>query len=193
MIKLCTKLLFVLINVFLLSACGYQPINLKYSDIAQKRKIDMYIDSIIVQPTTKETGGLIKSINDSDYKDDDNRIHHVKKGNAYINWNATLDQAISESGIFNPKSKNILALRVTALDIRYPGWGGDFPTDITAKYELINTSNSKKVFTTEIKSHAQSAPFAYINGHMRWKEAINRTINQNVRLFIEALIKSNQF
>jgi len=196
MIKFSSNLLFLLVVASLLGACGYQPIKLNYADIALKREIDVTIESIIVGPAAKDTGGLIKSIKNTKPSDDDNRIYQVKAHTiypTYPKWNAILESAISESGIFNSKSNNKLALRVTALEIKYPGWGGNYPTDITARYELIDTSSSKIIFSTTIKSHAQSEPFAYLGGHHRWMEAMNRTINKNVKLFIEELLKSNTF
>ena len=156
--------------------------------------MDLSIESIIVEPAAKETSGLITSIKDTKPSDDDNRIYQVKKNDlypTYSEWNSIIERAIANSGIFNPKSKNTFSLRVTALVIKYPGWGGNFPTDITARYDLIDTSSSKIIFSTKIKSHAQSEPLAYLGGHHRWMEAMNRTINQNVKLFLEKLLKIN--
>ena len=175
----------------MLSACSaYKAMQINYSDISQKRQIDANIETIIVQPSEVNKGGLVKSEKDTDFKDEDNRILHIKKGKGYVIWNSVLEDAIAKSGVFNPNSKNILALRVNALDIRYPTSGGNFPTDITALYELVDTANSKVVFSKTITSHAESPAFSYFAGTYRWKDSVQRTINENVKNFIEELLKS---
>ena len=187
-----TKLVILLVGLSLLNACAsYVQPKLQSSDIDIQRQLDAHIETILVQPANINNEGLVKSIKNEkeEESDDKNRIHSVKKYNTYSKWRTALERAVTVFGIFNIESKNIYSLRVNVLYIKFPSSEAGIQSNITARYEIIDTRNSVVVFSREIQSQS-GAEVHYFVGNYRWQDALDRAVNNNVKLFIEALLES---
>lgn len=98
-----------------------------------------------------------------------------------------LEEAISKAAIFNDLSQRKLTLSAKILQFETPGFSTGFETKIVVRYQLLNRSNGKLVFTRDITATGV-VPFDYaFNGAIRYTEARNRAGRDNIQQFIGSL------
>lgn len=98
-----------------------------------------------------------------------------------------LEEALSKSAIFNDLSQRKLTLSAKILQFETPGFSTGFETKMVVRYQLLDRSNGKLIFTRDITS-AGSVPFDYaFMGAIRYTEARNRSGRDNVQQFIGSL------
>lgn len=98
-----------------------------------------------------------------------------------------LDEALAKSAIFNDLSQRKLTLSAKILQFETPSVSTVFETKMVVRYQLLDRSNGKLVFTRDIAS-VGSVPFDYaFMGAIRYTEARNRSGRENVQQFINSL------
>lgn len=118
-------------------------------------------------------------------------------GNQYEqSFKSTFKDAIEESlartAIFNDDSNNKVSLSAKVLKFDSPGNNTTSNTYMIVKYEFLNRKTGMSVYTTEIDSFG-SVPLNYaFIGDVRFTEARNRAVKENIKKLINDL-KSNRF
>jgi hypothetical protein len=98
-----------------------------------------------------------------------------------------LEEALAKSAVFNDLSQRKLTLSAKILQFETPGFSTGFETKMVVRYQLLDRSNGKLVFTRDITSTG-SVPFDYaFLGAIRYTEARNRSGRDNVQQFIGSL------
>lgn len=98
-----------------------------------------------------------------------------------------LEEAVAKSAIFNDLSSKKLALSAKVLQFETPGFGVSFETKMVVRYQLLDRSNGRLVFTRDVSSLGQ-VPFNYaFFGAIRATEARNVSARENINQFIGSL------
>lgn len=98
-----------------------------------------------------------------------------------------LEEAIIKSAVFNDLSNRKLSLSAKVLQFETPGISVSFETKMVVRYQLLDRSNGKLVFTRDILSLG-SVPFDHaFLGAIRYTESRNRSVRDNVTQFIGSL------
>lgn len=197
-LKIVLRLSLFAMIVTLFSGCAsYTPAVLKSSDIAISGKINLIIDSVIVETAVQQSGGFVKGVDNlgkrkKKHGSKGNRIQLLKKygfaGTLYSKWKTMIEDFAADPRLFNKNRSKVAVLRVSVLDIRFPGAGGKFPLYILAHYKLVDASTSKIIFSGDIKSHGTVGK-PYPEGGRRLLDTLVRARNNNVKIFIETLSK----
>lgn len=98
-----------------------------------------------------------------------------------------LEEAISKSAIFNDLSTRKLSLSAKVLQFETPGFSTGFATTMVVRYQLLDRSNGKLIFTRDITSTGEVAFDYAFMGAIRYTEARNRAGRDNVNQFITSL------
>jgi len=98
-----------------------------------------------------------------------------------------LEEAITKSAIFNDISNRKLMLSAKVLQFETPQISISFETKMIIRYQLIDRSNGKLVFTRDISSAGTvTYDYAFV-GAIRYTEARNRAVRENINQFIGSL------
>ncbi|CAM8651505.1 hypothetical protein MCEMSEM18_00317 [Comamonadaceae bacterium] len=98
-----------------------------------------------------------------------------------------IEEALSKSAIFNDLSTRKLSLSAKVLRFESPSMGINFDTQCTVRYQLLDRSTGKLLFTRDVKS-VGTVPFDYaFIGMIRLAEARNRAVRQNVEQLVQSL------
>ncbi len=102
---------------------------------------------------------------------------------------ADLEEAIARSAAFNDLSDKKVSLLAKVMKFQTPGIGINFKTEMIIRYELIDSSTGETLFFRDIASLG-SAPMSYsFVGAIRYTEARNVSVRENIKQFINALKK----
>lgn len=102
-------------------------------------------------------------------------------------WKSALEEALNKMAIFRDDAPGKLSLAVKVLKIDVPAAGISFTTQTAARYELIDRSNGAVVYTSDINSSGTTpGDFAFL-GRARARESVNRAVQNNILLFLQAL------
>jgi len=102
-------------------------------------------------------------------------------------WAASLQEALNRMVIFkDDAAKKInLAVKILALDI--PGSGFSMTTTSIARYEIIDRANGDIIHTQDISAQGVvPVDYAFL-GAVRAVESINRSVQNNIALFLQSL------
>lgn len=147
-----------------------------------------------VLPTGKKIDYELKSISVSIAKEDE-RKGETQVGLFGNQYEATfkqaikdaLEEAIAKSAVFNDLSNKKLALSAKVLQFETPTFSTSFETTAMIRYQLLDRSNGKLLFTRDLKSTgAVTFDYAFM-GAIRYTEARNRAVRANVNQFIQSL------
>ncbi|MDE0302462.1 MAG: UDP-N-acetylglucosamine acyltransferase [Gammaproteobacteria bacterium] len=73
------------------------------------------------------------------------------------------------------------------LKLDVPAFGFSFTTDAIARYEIVNRASGEIIFNQKITSIGEvPADYAFA-GVIRARESVNRSVRNNIRLFLEAI------
>ena len=98
-----------------------------------------------------------------------------------------LEEAIAKSAIFNDLSSRKLALSAKVLQFQSPAAGTTFTTTMVVRFQLLDRSDGKLLFTRDITSVGEVPfDFAFV-GATRFTEARNRAARNNVNQFLQGL------
>lgn len=147
-----------------------------------------------VLPTGQKIDYELKSISVSVAKEDE-RVGETQVGlfgNQYESafrqsFKDSLEEAITKSAIFNDISNKKLGLSAKVMQFETPGFSSGFETSFVVRYQLLDRSTGKLVFTRDIRSKG-SVPFDYaFLGAIRYTEARNRAVRTNIEQFVSSL------
>ncbi|HCP77732.1 MAG: UDP-N-acetylglucosamine acyltransferase [Pusillimonas sp.] len=102
-------------------------------------------------------------------------------------WRAALQEALNRMAIFQDDADTKVNLSVKVLALDMPSFGASMTTTSIARYEIIDRSNGDIIYTEEIAADGV-VPFdhAFI-GAVRARESLNRSVQQNIAQFLQAL------
>jgi len=102
-------------------------------------------------------------------------------------WKASLEESLDRMVIFKDNSPKRLSLSVKVLALDVPSFGASMTTKTIARYELIDRDNGDIVYTQDI-SATGTVPATYaFYGVIRSRESINRSVQNNITQFLQAL------
>jgi len=102
-------------------------------------------------------------------------------------WQSALEDAINRMAIFKDGAEKRVNLSVKVLAIDIPAFGASMTTKSAARYEIIDRANGDIIFTQDINSEGV-VPFDYaFIGMIRARESLNRSVQQNIAQFLQAL------
>lgn len=147
-----------------------------------------------VLPTGKKIDYELKSISVSVAKEDE-RLGATQVGlfgNQYESsfrqsFKDSLEEAIAKAAIFNDLSDKKLSLTAKVMQFETPGFSVGFDTTFVVRYQLLDRSTGKLVFTRDIRANG-TVPFDHaFLGAIRFTEARNRAVRSNIEQFVSAL------
>jgi hypothetical protein len=102
-------------------------------------------------------------------------------------WENALTEAINRMAIFRDDSPRKVSLSVKVLAIDIPSFGASMTTKTIARYEIIDRENGSIIYTQDISADGV-VPFDYaFVGAIRARESINRSVQNNIAQFLQAL------
>ncbi|MDE0611904.1 MAG: UDP-N-acetylglucosamine acyltransferase [Gammaproteobacteria bacterium] len=102
-------------------------------------------------------------------------------------WESSLEEALTRSLIFQDDASNKISIFVKVLKLDVPAFGFSFTTDAIARYEIVNRASGEIIFNQKITSIGEvPADYAFA-GVIRARESVNRSVRNNIRLFLEAI------
>ncbi len=102
-------------------------------------------------------------------------------------WQAALQDALNRMAIFRDDAGKRVNLSVKILAIDMPAFGASMTTKSIARYELIDRANGDIIYTQDISADGV-VPFDYaFMGLVRVRESLNRSVQQNIAQFLQAL------
>ena len=183
------KLLCLIFSIFVLNACT-APANLNFvpedglAPVNAAEKINAEIKAITIANATKKKakGDVQTGLGGNQYEQ-----------SFKTTFKDALEEALSRTAIFKDDSPNKVTLVAKVLQFESPLWGGiNFDTKMIVRYDFINRNSGNSVYTTDIKSEG-SVPGTYsFFGAIRFTEARNRAVRNNINNLITEL-KSNKF
>jgi len=156
-----------------------------------------------VLPIKNKVAAELKTITVSIAKEDE-RLGETQVGffgNQYevafkSSFKEALEEALAKSAAFNDLADRkvsltakVIKVSLTAKVIKFesPSGGINFDTDLIVRYELFDRASGQLVYRRDIASQG-SVPFDYaFMGAIRFTEARNRAVRQNVLNFISSL------
>ncbi|MFJ2336924.1 UDP-N-acetylglucosamine acyltransferase [Pseudomonas protegens] len=102
-------------------------------------------------------------------------------------WESALREGVDRISVFNDDSsqKVNIFVKITELDIA--GGGVTMTSKARATYQIVNRKSGKIVYERDVASIG-SVPGTYaFSGATRIKESINRAVQENIRVFLEAI------
>lgn len=178
------SLAFALSSVMLLTGCisvpslNFTPENIEFS----KHKIDAEVKSISVSaaPEQEKTGDVEMGFAGNQYEDTFRQI-----------FKDSLEEAIAASGIFNDLSQTKVSIFAKIKKFDSPSIGITFPTECELNYQIQDRATGRIIYSEVIKSVGECEASYAFAGHTREAEARNRSVRNNIRLFVESLQKSD--
>lgn len=102
-------------------------------------------------------------------------------------WQTSLQEALNKMAIFNDDASNKVNLTVKILKLDIPSFGAGMTTEVAARYELLDRKNGAVIYTQDISSKGE-VPYDYaFSGVTRVRESINRSVQNNITQFLQAL------
>lgn len=102
-------------------------------------------------------------------------------------WQTALQEAIDRMAIFKDDASRKVNIQVKVLAINIPSFGASFTTSTIARYEIIDRANGSIIYTQEISADGVvPATHAFV-GVVRARESINRSVQNNISQFLQAL------
>ena len=102
-------------------------------------------------------------------------------------WKEATQEALARAAIFDDDSHRHVNLEVKILKFDAPGAGITFPTDTDASYTIVDRATGAVIFSQLISAQGTTPmDFAFV-GAIRQRESINRSVQNNIAAFIDAL------
>lgn len=178
------SLVFALSSVMLLTGCvsvpslNFTPENIEFST----HKIDADAKSVSVSaaPEQERTGDVEIGFAGNQYEDTFRQT-----------FKDSLEEAIAVSGIFNDLSQTKVSIFAKIKKFDTPSIGITFPTECEVSYQIQDRGTGRIIYSEVIKSVGECEASYAFTGYTRATEARNRSVRNNIRLFIESLQKSD--
>ncbi|MBV6271731.1 lipoprotein [Alcaligenaceae bacterium CGII-47] len=102
-------------------------------------------------------------------------------------WRDALQDALNRMAIFQDDAKTKVNLTVKILALNMPSFGAGMTTTSIARYEIINRANGDVIYTQDVTANG-IVPFDYaFMGVVRARESLNRSVQENIAQFLQAL------
>jgi type IV pilus biogenesis protein CpaD/CtpE len=102
-------------------------------------------------------------------------------------WQTSLQESLNKMAVFNDDASTKINLSVKILKLDIPSGGINFTTETAARYEILDRKTGAIIYTQDISSTGE-VPFDYaFAGATRQREAINRSVRNNITQFLQAL------
>lgn len=173
--KIIQRWLMVFGIVFLLSGCNAMPpLNFSVPNVGvSQKKIDAEMKSMtitIARPDEK-SGSLPAGM--------ETVVPQL--------WQTALTEAVNKMAIFQDDATKKVNLAVKILKLELPGAGASMTTNTTARYEIMDRKTGDIIYTQDIATSGTTPfDFAFI-GMVRARESINRAVQNNITVFLQAL------
>jgi hypothetical protein len=106
-------------------------------------------------------------------------------------FQSALEEGLARSAIFNDLSNRKVSLSAKILEFQTPSFSSSFETEMIVRYQLIERSTGAIVYSKNISSKG-SVPYNYaFVGAVRFTEARNISVRNNVLNLISDLEKSD--
>jgi hypothetical protein len=164
----------VVLALFLLAGCGsIPPMNFSVPNVGPStRKIDADLRAVTVSVARpdEKTGDIPLGVES---------IVPI--------WRTSLEEALTRMAIFNEDSKRRVSLQAKILKINMPSAGITFPTDVDARYEIIDRSTGTIIYTETVSSNGTTPGDYAFMGLARQRESVNRAVQNNISKFLMSL------
>lgn len=102
-------------------------------------------------------------------------------------WQTALTEALNKMTIFQDDAAKKVNISVKILKLDPPMAGASMTTVTAARYEITDRKTGDIIFTQDINASG-TTPFDYaFMGLIRARESINRSVQNNISLFLQAL------
>lgn len=102
-------------------------------------------------------------------------------------WKESLQESLNKMAIFKDDAGRKVSLSVKILKFDVPSFGASMTTATAAKYEIIDRSNGSVIYTQNVSAEGVvPADYAFM-GVTRARESINRSVQNNIMQFLQAL------
>lgn len=102
-------------------------------------------------------------------------------------WENALTEALNRMAVFKDNSPRKVSLSVKILELDIPAFGASMTTSTTARYEIIDRESGSIVYTQDVSADGVvPAGYAFV-GLVRARESINRSVQNNIAQFLQAL------
>jgi hypothetical protein len=102
-------------------------------------------------------------------------------------WKEAIQEALDKMAIFQDDAPKKISLSVKVLKIDLPIAGFSMTTDTAAHYELIDRTDGSVIYATDINASGTTpADYAFL-GLARARESLNRSVQNNILQFLQAL------
>lgn len=105
-------------------------------------------------------------------------------------WKEATQEALARTAIFNDDSRHHINLEIKILKLDAPAFGVTFPTDTAASYTIVDRNTGAILFTQVINGLGETPLDFAFAGAIRARESINRSVQNNIAAFIDALERS---
>jgi hypothetical protein len=106
-------------------------------------------------------------------------------------WKEATEEALARTAVFNDDSGRHVNLEIKILKLEAPPVGITFPTDTAASYTIVDRSSGVIVFSQVISTQGTTPMDFALIGVIRARESINRSVQNNIAGFIDALEHSS--
>lgn len=107
-------------------------------------------------------------------------------------WRVGLQTTLEEVKAFKAEAKDEAILSVKVMDLRLPEESLAKSAFAVAKYELLNVSTGKLMFSKIISTEASVPATFSLSGGARRQEAVSRAVKSNIKNFVEELRHESQ-
>jgi len=172
--KFCKLFAVVVFSVFAVGCSSIPPLNFSAPNVGvSQKKIDAEMKSMtvtIARPEEK-TGSLPAGM--------EQIVPQL--------WQTALTEAINKMAIFQDDGLKKINLSVKILKLNLPSFGATMTTESAARYEITDRKTGDLIFAQDIDSKGE-VPFDYaLLGVIRSRESINRSVQNNISQFLQAL------
>lgn len=104
-------------------------------------------------------------------------------------WQAALQESVTKMAIFkeDAPAKVNLAVKIVNVDIPHVGFTFVKPAATEARYELQDSTSGSVIYAQNIVSRRDSSKFYDFKTPSRAREAMNRSVQDNIAQFLHAL------
>lgn len=102
-------------------------------------------------------------------------------------WQTALIEALNKMTIFQDDASKKINLSVKILKLSPPSAGFAMTTETAARYEITDRKTGDVIFTQDISASGTTPVDHAFIGVIRARESINRAVQNNISLFLQAL------
>lgn len=151
-----------------------------------------------VHPASKKAKAELKTVTISIAKEDERqgRLLVGFGGNTFESsfkseFKNALEEALAKSAIFDDLNERKVSLTAKVMEHDHPNFSVSFETTTTVRYEIYDRRDGKLIFKKDITSKGETPANYAFAGNIRATESRNRSMRNNISLFISTLQNSD--